>query len=69
MPILSGKGSEKLWKEIGKVKKHKTRCAIYALACRCQELESSLAEAMRRIEVLEGRGGHNEASTGEQIDA
>lgn len=51
--IFSGERSTGFWETINKGRK---RDALYAIGCRCQELESLVRELMRRIEKLEKKG-------------
>jgi hypothetical protein len=51
--IFSGKDSCGLWKQISKIKKWKTHLAVYVLGCKCQELESVVAELLVRVDRLE----------------
>lgn len=52
-PIMSGDPSRPMWDLINLIPRRKTREAVYALGCRCQELETGLDRALDRIEALE----------------
>lgn len=54
MKILSGDNSVDLWNAINKIKKWKTKLAVYTLACRCQEMEDKIEKLEKRINDLEG---------------
>lgn len=50
--LFSGKNSDALWKKINKVKTtnnfHVTWESLYALACKCQELENAMMNKSNR---------------------
>jgi hypothetical protein len=41
-PIFSGPASRPFWKAIGAIKDERVFDAIYALGCKCQELEAEV---------------------------
>lgn len=51
--IMSGDRSKPMWKAIRRIRQKRTRRAVYALGCRCQDLELLLSVAVARIEWLE----------------
>lgn len=50
--IFSGDGSHAMWARINTVKPEITSMALYALGCKCQELEAVVRKSLARIEAL-----------------
>lgn len=53
--VFSGKQSKTLWKDIDRMKRGRTRWALYSLGCKCQELEELVRRLERRIAQLEDK--------------
>lgn len=51
--IMSGDYSFSTWRAINRIRRRRTRDAVYLLGCRCQELEALLREAMKDIACLD----------------
>lgn len=50
---FSGETSKAMWRNINLVKPNRARLAAYSVACRCQELESTVYRLEARVSQLE----------------